>query len=177
MFQAKKHRLGDERYVGRLNLAITARLLSPQDGFDCEAVVEACVAVLAKHAGSFACTVPTYCFMPDHLHAIIKGESDHSRPKQVMDEFKLSTAMWFVREKLPYRWQRSYYDHILRGTWDWRNQVGYVLANPIKAGLESHHDRAPFVGSIGYSREDVLEEFMWLSCATIGGRLQPHIDG
>jgi putative transposase len=120
MVIAKKHRLPAERYHGKINLAITARLIRPRDGFVDPNVVNECVSILTTHATDSHCRVPIYCFMPNHVHMIIRGMADESRARDCMDGFKETTALWFVRNRPRIHWQISYFDHIIRGCEDWR---------------------------------------------------------
>ena len=96
--------------------------------------------------------------MPDHLHVMIAGRDETSRPKEAMDEFKETTGHWFGDHCPDVCWQKDYHDHIIRISDDWRNHVVYILNNPARAGLVDDPLKYPFLGSIGVSVDDVLRD-------------------
>jgi putative transposase len=92
-----------------------------------------------------------YCIMPNHVHMIIdtSKQLDKLAPNEpVTDEnymqvfpmmslLKNNTGM-LASEKLNlngYFWQRDNYDHYIRSEQELQNIIGYVLQNPVKAGL------------------------------------------
>lgn len=54
------------------------------------------------------------------------------------------------------RWQKDFYDHIIRRFNDIATQVRYILDNPVRKGLVSSWQEYPFKGSIGCKIEDIL---------------------
>ena len=95
------------------------------------------------------CVVPVYCFMPDHAHIMVKGLNDGSNSLSAISTFKHRTGMWFKRQRLDARWQRDFYDHVLRMVVDWRNQAKYIALNPVRAGLAEDWCDYPGTGAIG----------------------------
>ena len=162
LLESRKHRLADERYEGQKTLAITACLLRPRDGFSNPLVVRTCVETLTSHANRSRCLVPIYCFMPHHVHLLIQGRDEASQPKEVIDGFKLTTSLRFARNCPAIRWQRSYYDHIIRKSEDWRGQAPYIYSNPVRAGLVAEPSEYPFTGSMGYELPEILEGLSWM---------------
>ena len=59
--------------------------------------------------------------------------------------------------KTDVKWQKDFYDHILKKHEDIAVQVRYILDNPIRKGLVSSWQGYPFKGSIGCNMEDVLK--------------------
>ena len=54
------------------------------------------------------------------------------------------------------RWQKDFYDHVIRRHEDVAVQVRYILDNPVSKGLVSSWQDYPFKGSIGCKLEDVF---------------------
>ena len=77
-----------------------------------------------------------WCVMPNHAHAVLK-----LAPGEQLDEVLHSWKSFASHEINKHNgtngliWQKESYDHLIRDGDDLRNQVGYVLDNPIKAGL------------------------------------------
>lgn len=88
--------------------------------------------------------------MPDHLHVIIDGELDHSNALQAMKAFKQQSGFWFSKNIRDARWQKDFYDRILRNDESLENLVEYILHNPVRAGIVSDWKKYPFMGSTVY---------------------------
>jgi len=54
-------------------------------------------------------------------------------------------------------WQIGYFDRVLREEDDTRAVVGYILNNPVRAGLAVRGVEYPFNGSARYSLEELAE--------------------
>mgnify|MGYP001558879990 FL=1 len=61
-----------------------------------------------------------------------------------------------ARNRPNIKWQKDFYDHVMRKHEDIVAQVKYVLDNPVRKGLVSTWEEYPFKGSIGCSLEDIL---------------------
>jgi REP element-mobilizing transposase RayT len=60
------------------------------------------------------------------------------------------------KNKPEIRWQKDFYDHVIRTNEDIAAQVRYILDNPVRKGLASSWEEYPFKGSIGCELEDIL---------------------
>ena len=58
------------------------------------------------------------------------------------------------------RWQKDFYDHVIRTHEDIAAQVRYILDNPVRKGLVSSWEDYPFKGSVGCKLDDVLNGIM-----------------
>ena len=87
-----------------------------------------------------------YCFMPDHLHLLIQG-SEGSDLAQLMKTFKQASSYDYKRRARRPLWQRSYHDHVLRGSAELQPAIEYILGNPVRAGLADSTLAYPFSGS------------------------------
>ena len=95
--------------------------------------------------------------MPDHAHSILKGKTTSARPKTAIDAFKYKFSLWLIDNNVNATLQKDYYDHIIRKVEDWKKQVQYVGANPVRAGLVNAWNEYAFTGSIDCD----LHELMW----------------
>ena len=157
----RKHRLPDEAYQGQVTVAFTACLANSQPLLANDPIVQTLIPMLQKSTSAFDCTVPIYCFMPDHLHLVIRGSSAESDSKAAIDEFKSLSGSWFYREQLSCHWQEDYWDHVIRFDADWKEQVRYVAHNPMTAGLIKDFREWPYLGSIGHDLQEILIEAMF----------------
>ncbi len=66
-----------------------------------------------------------------------------------MQRFKQVTGYGFKRRLGQPLWQRSYYDHVLRGEEDTEDVAEYIWNNPVRAGLVTDRDSYPFWGPRG----------------------------
>lgn len=114
------------------------------------------VAEALLHAARKAnCFIPIYCLMPDHLHVMFSGTCEESDTRQAMILFKAIHGKWLSERRLPWKWQRGFYDHRLRGDQDWRNHARYIALNPVRAGLAREMGEYPFAGTIGVEWNEV----------------------
>ncbi len=77
-----------------------------------------------------------WCIMPNHAHVILK-----TKPREILDKI-LHSWKSFTSHEINKRngtsgtiWQKESYDHLILDGDDLRNQVKYVIDNPVKAGL------------------------------------------
>lgn len=157
-YNTKKHRLPAEHYCGPKRVSITACIQKRQRPFSDPWIVDTFKNALVKWTLEKACVASIYCFVPDHLHVILVGTHEGSRPKEAMDEFKETTGTWFAQNRPEFKWQKNYHDHIIRASDDWRNHVRYILRNPVRAGLVENPLDYPYMGSIGPDLQEVLWE-------------------
>jgi len=120
-------------------------------------VVELFAQILANSAGMQRHLVPVYRFMNDHQHFILTGEEDHSDLWKSVVTYKQKTGFWLSCHKAHPKWQKDFYDHLVRAKQDVVAQVRYILDNPVRKGLASSWEEYPYTGSIGCKLEDVLK--------------------
>ena len=87
--------------------------------------------------------------MPDHLHFLVRPQREGASVLKFTDQFKGKTTnrSWNLgwQGKL---WQPRYYDHIVRQDESLRAIAGYILANPVRAGLVDSPDQWDWSGLI-----------------------------
>src|SRR5262245_13090324 len=81
--------------------------------------------------------ISAYCFMPDHLHVLVQGESDNSDLQGFVRVAKQTTSYQFLKFSGRRLWRNSYWDRTLRGEGATVAVIRYIVSNPVKAGLES----------------------------------------
>jgi REP element-mobilizing transposase RayT len=145
----QSHRLPRACYCGEVAVAYTARLVSGGEPIHCPRVALALIDVLAASAIKHSCSVPIYCIMPDHVHVILQGADGSSDTWRAMVAFKQRSGFWLARHLSGTRWQKDFYDRILRSEEEVRDALAYIAANPLRAGLVRNPAEFPFTGSIG----------------------------
>ncbi|MFQ6132862.1 MAG: transposase [Armatimonadota bacterium] len=98
-------------------------------------VFETLSAMMQRQAARHACDVLAACLMPDHMHVTLRGTDDSADAWAAAVRFKQQTGVWFARKAPHIRWQKDFYDHILRRDEDLPRYVRYILENPVRAGL------------------------------------------
>jgi len=91
--------------------------------------------------------VQAYCFMPDHLHALVEGISVPSQLLPFVMDYKRKTTLALAPTAGGVLWQKKFYDHILRGKESPSDTAKYILMNPVRAGLCEKPGEYPFSGS------------------------------
>ena len=105
------------------------------------------------------CVIPVYCFMPEHLHLIIKGMKESSDVRRVVSRFKQRTGYWFSKNSQA-AWQRDFHDHIVRDDESLANHVWYIVNNPVRRGLVERWENYAYTGSIGVDLREVLSDLL-----------------
>ena len=84
--------------------------------------------------------------MPDHAHYFAAPS-----PDAVTLGAWIKAAKAFIRQadaEREIRWQKSFFDHILRTAESYSEKWAYVRQNPVRAGLVAKADDWPFLGQI-----------------------------
>ena len=110
--------------------------------------------LLVEEAKRVDVRVYAYCFMPDHVHILIRPEGAADVISFVQRYKSLSTRIYWKHGKGKL-WQRSFYDHILRKGEDVRQLARYILENPVRKGLIDDYLTYPFSGSLVFDPKDL----------------------
>jgi len=101
------------------------------------------------------CDAHIFLFMPDHCHLLIQGKTNNSDLLGFMKDFKQRSGYWLSKRSLKAattsKWQKDFYDHIMRQDEDINEQIKYILENPIRKGLVDDWKEYPFEGSTIYN--------------------------
>ncbi len=119
-----------------------------------------------------------YVVMPDHLHMLLQPTKDTI--SRIMQSIKSNSAreinrhitkthsreralsaMGTIMSVEPFRWQQSFYDHVITDEQDFMNHVEYIRYNPVKAGLVTEPEDYPylFVDWDAIGREYLVKHF------------------
>jgi putative transposase len=99
--------------------------------------------------------VIAYCFMPDHLPALVEGTRDDCDFRRLARVFKQQSSFQWKQRMRGELWQRSYFDHVLRDDEDVFAVARYILNNPVRAGLVKSPEVYPFLGSLTMNVRDL----------------------
>ena len=94
--------------------------------------------------------------MPDHLHFILEGESEDSDLWKTAVLFKQLTGFWLSQNHPAIKWQKDFYDHVLRQDEELKKHIYYILDNPVRKRLVADWRDYPYKGSIHESLENIL---------------------
>jgi putative transposase len=98
-----------------------------------------------------------YCYMPDHVHMLVEGQTDDSDCRQFISRAKQYSGFHYKAAFGQRLWQRYGYERTLRSDEASISVARYILENPIRARLVQGIDEYPFSGSSVYSIEQILE--------------------
>lgn len=138
MIREKHHRLAPERYRGNTIVAFTANIKYRVPFFTSVDRFVVFEGMLIRALNQFACQAEIYLFMPEHVHLILRGQTDESDVLRAMGLFKQLSGFWLSCNFPTVRWQRNFYDHVIQGERELQRHVRYVLYNPVKAGFVKH---------------------------------------
>ena len=144
-------------YRGRVNYFITFKTHERQPRFRRSEIVEEVLTQFQRAATEEAFAILLHCFMPDHAHLIISGQSETSDAKAFLKASKQYSG-FYVAKRLGHQrlWQRYCHDRIIRDDVELLDRVRYVVNNPVAAGIVERAEQYPFWGSSRWTREELL---------------------
>jgi REP element-mobilizing transposase RayT len=95
--------------------------------------------------------------MPDHLHVLIEGSTEHADLLKCTAMFRQRSGRRYRQLHDAYLWQEGYVDRLLRKDDATLDVVRYIIANPLRAGLCRDVREYPYVGSRRYSIEEIID--------------------
>ena len=101
--------------------------------------------------------IVAYCFMPDHLHQLVKGCSNTADGRRYMNLAKQYSGFYFKKAYGEKPFQKYGHDRFLRQDKDLRTIVGYIIENPVRAGLVQKVEDYPFTGSQLHTIKELME--------------------
>jgi putative transposase len=105
-----------------------------------------CTQIL-RAAGEERFEIPAYCFMPDHVHLVAAGLDESSDAKAFIKLAKQYSGYYFQRENGLRLWRRYGFERVIRDDTELALTIGYIVANPVRAGLVDHPGKYPYLGS------------------------------
>ncbi|OGW45269.1 MAG: hypothetical protein A2078_07130 [Nitrospirae bacterium GWC2_57_9] len=156
VIKEKTHRLDRELYRGVVSVSFTLCIQDKKRLFIEPNSVQTFINILTELIQKTPSKVPVYCFMPDHLHLLIQGTSSESDVWKTVVSFKQKTGFWLASNKPEIKWQKDFYDHVVRNHEKFAVLVRYILDNPVRKGLARSWEDYPYKGAVGYELNDVL---------------------
>jgi putative transposase len=98
-----------------------------------------------------------YCFMPDHVHLLVEGQSVDSNCRRFIARAKQFSAFHFKKTFGQPLWQQYGFERTLRKAESALGVARYIFENPIRAGLVTRVEDYPFLGSSAYTIGDILK--------------------
>jgi putative transposase len=120
-------------------------------------IVQEAHAQILQTAARHAFAVPAYCFMPDHLHLLVEGQSDDADLIAFAKDVKQRVAYHHRRKCAGTVWQKAYYERVLRDDEATLTVARYILENPVRKGLVREPRDYAFSGSAVRTWEQLLE--------------------
>ncbi len=149
-----------EFYIGRISVALTICVKDKVCLFSDTEVINIFTDMLKNVVEKNKCIIPVYCFMPDHQHMIITGTHKDADLLKIITEYKQKTGYWLSKNRVGIRWQKDFYDHIIKKNEDLSMQVRYILDNPVRKAIVSQWYEYCYKGSIGCDLDDTLDQIV-----------------
>jgi len=119
-------------------------------------VVDLVLAQISRAAREQQFAVIAYCFMPDHVHLLVHGESEASECRRFIKLSKQYSGYYYSKAFQGVLWQRYGFERTLRKEEQTLTVARYILSNPIRANLVKKVEDYPFVGSLEYELRELL---------------------
>ena len=116
---------------------------------------------LLPTAAQYAVEIVAYCFMEDHLHALVAGSAEQANTKKFAQVFRQRAGYHFRRRRGDRLWQEGFFDRSLREQDATFDVVSYIVANPIRAGLSADAVSYPYSDSSRYSLDEIATSVQW----------------
>lgn len=102
-----------------------------------------------RHAVDLGAHVGRYVIMPDHVHLFVTVRCEDLSLSLWLKSLKNSLSKVLREMQIaPPHWQKGFFDHVLRGHESYEQKWGYVVENPVRAGLITRATDWPFQGII-----------------------------
>ena len=94
-----------------------------------------------------------YVLMPDHLHAFVAFGVPMMSTSMALSNWAKAlkgciSRTWRAFGFTNVRWQKGFFDHVLRSSESYSEKWNYVANNPVRAGLVAKSEGWPFQGEI-----------------------------
>jgi REP element-mobilizing transposase RayT len=155
-------------YVGLHRYSITCCTFKRRPWFSEESVVEPVRAQLLAIMSDHTFGIIAYCFMPDHVHALLDAKAERCARKPAMQRWKQACGYAHKRGHGVPLWQTGYYDRIIREDADVLAAAAYIVANPLRAGLVTSVLDYPYSGSDRFGMQELAEAIQVGRCRRDG---------
>lgn len=118
--------------------------------------VAAVLLQIQRVAGDGRFAILAYCFMPDHVHLLVEGQSEDADCRRFIARAKQFSGFHCQREFGERLWQPYGYERTLRNHDSTLSIARYIVENPVRAGLVSSAEDHPFTGSDVWKLPEIL---------------------
>jgi REP-associated tyrosine transposase len=150
-------RLAAFSYVGFYRYSLTFCVAARREVFTNEPVVNSTLDQISIAASAWGFAILAYCFMPDHLHLVVEGQTNSADLVRFAKAAKQRTGFRYHQDTGDSLWQKGYFDHVLRDEQALIDVARYVFANPVRKGLCDEPREYPYSGSLVWSKEQLEE--------------------
>ena len=169
----RPHRLPTFSYRGRHRYSLTFCAHCRRTLFIRADVVQEALSQIVQSAAKQAFAIFAYCFMPDHLHLLVEGQSDEADLIAFAKDIKQRTAYHHPRRDDQPVWQKGYFERILRDDEATLTVAKYILENPVRKGLVREPRDYPFSGSMIWTWDQLVESWQ-IDAATLDWSARPE---
>ncbi|MCK4396666.1 transposase [candidate division WOR-3 bacterium] len=148
--QEHKHRLARNLYKGKIIVSFTMCISKNTKLFITDKIFLSMEQILLECLKKESSEAHIYLLMPDHCHLLIEGKFEDSNLWKFAVSFKQKSGYWLSKNGYSEKWQKDFYDHILRKNEDVKKQILYTLKNPVRKGIVDDWKEYPFKGSTLY---------------------------
>jgi putative transposase len=156
MLTGKPPHLKHFDYTGYHRYSLTFCTDQRRPVFNEQRVVDLVLSQISRAGRECDFAVIAYCFMPDHLHVLVHGQSEAAHCKRFITLAKQYSGYYYSKEIGERLWQRYGYERTLRNDQHTLTVARYIVENPVRAGLVARVADYPFVGSLVCDLKDLL---------------------
>ena len=115
--------------------------------------VHAALVRFGDQGSAHGCHLGRYVLMPDHVHAFVAFDMAGCSAAAAVSSWVKAlkgcvSRAWRGAGHGGVRWQKVFFDHVLRTSDAYATKWEYVAMNPVRAGLVEQPDAWPFQGEI-----------------------------
>jgi REP-associated tyrosine transposase len=154
-------KLSEALYAGGHRIFLTMCTYRRRPYFGRAEIVDVVLSELLRTATGSEIEIIAYCFMPDHLHALVAGASEYSDAKRCVAVFRQRSGFRHRQRTGERLWQEGYFDRHLRKEDNTLDVVSYIVANPVRSGLCRTVCEYPYSGSGRYELSDLVDAVQW----------------
>ena len=143
-------------YLGLHRYSLTFCTDRRQTLFTTHDVVDLVLEQIARAAGQYQFAIIAYCFMPDHAHLLIEGQSADSDAKEFIARAKQYSGFHYKKARRSRLWQRYGFEHVLRDDELTLVVAKYILRESHSGGLGRAGRRLPVRGIVDVRVEGLV---------------------
>lgn len=153
---ARPQRNNQLNYIGRETFMVTVVTLHRAKVFERNDFARIAVAQLLRQATRHRFELPAFIYMPDHAHVVATGITASSDLRVFVAAWKQATGFDWSQLVGGRLWQEGYWDRRLRAGGSVVEFIGYVIQNPVRAGLVENPSEYPLTGSTLYTMDEMI---------------------